>query len=433
MQNVQQLKNEMPKKEKQKRETTKKAMSKQKKTIFLLIMMLILCYLIYTIYLLIKQPTDIFVIEEGKLYQEETAIGYVIRDEKIIKGENYKNGIKQIKSEGERVGKNENVFRYYSSNEESLKKKIEELDQKIQEVMTKDESIFSADMKALENQIDEKVEQINKITDVTKLGEYKKEINQLVTKKAKIAGELSPKGSYLNQLISERREYESKLNSGAEYIVTPLSGIVSYKVDGFEEVLTPSNFEELNKEYLEKLDLKTGKIVASNDESGKIINNFKCYIATVVKSEEAKQAEVNDKIKIRLSNNVEVNAKITNIKNENEEETLIVLEIDKQVEELINYRKISFNLIWWSASGLKIPNQAIVEKEELNYVVRNRAGYLSEILVNVKKKGDKYSIVEPYKAEELKELGYSNDKINNYKKIMLYDEVLLNPDIGEME
>ena len=54
-----------------------------------------------------------------------------------------------------------------------------------------------------ENQIDEKVSDINKITDISKLEEYKKEIDNLVQKKAKIAGDLSPKGSYLNQLIEE--------------------------------------------------------------------------------------------------------------------------------------------------------------------------------------------------------------------------------------
>ena len=58
-------------------------------------------YLFYTIYLLIKQPTDIFTLDEGTLYSEETDIGYVIRDEVVIQGENYKNGMEKIKSEGE--------------------------------------------------------------------------------------------------------------------------------------------------------------------------------------------------------------------------------------------------------------------------------------------------------------------------------------------
>ena len=373
----------------------------------------ILMYLIYTIYLLIKQPTNVFTVEEGKLYQEEIAIGYVIREEKVIKGENYKNGMEQIIAEGEKAGVNENVFRYYSANEETLKQKIAELDTKIQEVMKNDNSVLTSDMKLLEKQIDEKIENISKITDANQLTEYKKEIDKLVAKKAKIAGESSPRGSYLNQLIESRKNYENQLNSGAEYVKAPMGGVVSYRVDGLEDVLTPNSFETLTKDYLEKLDLKTGKIVATSEECGKVINNFVCYIAVISNSEEAKNAEEGDKIKLRLANNTEISAKIEMIKNEENGSNVIILKVTEQIEELINYRKTAVDLIWWSASGLKVPNQAIVEKDGLNYVVRNRAGYLSELLVKVDEKGENYSIVEPYSNEELKELGYSSEDITS--------------------
>ena len=412
----------------------KNTASSQKKKIMLYVAFIaILFYIAYAIYLLVKQPTDIFTIEEGKLYQEETDIGYVIRSEKVVKGENYKNGMMQIKSEGERAAKDENIFRYYSTNEEALKTKIADLDNKIQEVMLKDTSLFSSDMKLLENQIDEKVADINQITDSIKLAEYKKEINNLVTKKAQIAGDLSPKGSYLNQLIEQRKGYESQLNSGAEYVKAPMGGIVSYKVDGLEETLTPDNFSSLSKEYLENLDLKTGKIVATSEESGKIIDNFSCYIVTISSSEEAKHAEIGQKVKIRLSNNREISAEITNLIEEDEKEMVMILKIEKEIEELINYRKISFNLIWWDDSGLKVPNQAILKEDNLNYVVRSRAGYLNKILVKIKKQGDKYAIVESYTTDELKKLGFTNKEMVAYKKISLYDEILLNPNLNYLE
>ena len=422
--------------EKQKKAKTNKIVltSKQKKRIILnIVIIAVVAYILYAIYLLIKEPTNIFTIEEGTLYQEETDIGYVIRKEIVVRGNNYKNGMEQIKAEGEKAAKDENIFRYYSTNEENLKEKIAELDTKIQTAMTEDTSIFSADMKLLEDQIDEKLEKINEITDVTTLTEYKKDIDNLITKKAKIAGDLSPRGSYLNQLIEERKEYESQLNSGAEYVKAPISGIVSYKVDGLEEILTPDNFGNINKEELEKLNLKTGEIVATSEEAGKVIDNFNCYIATISSSEEAKQAEVNDKVKIRLSNNSEISAEIINIAQENENEVLLILQVKEQIEELINYRKISFDLIWWDETGLKIPNQAIVEIDGLKYVVRNRAGYLNKILVNVTKQGEEYSIVQPYSTEELKELGFSNEEINSYRKISLYDEIILNPDLSKTE
>lgn len=270
--------------------TGKKSINKKKILVVYIAGAILLIYLTYIIYLLIKQPTNVFTIEEGKLYKEETAVGYVIRNEKVVKGEKYKNGMEQIISEGSRAAANENIFRYYSNNEENLKQKIADLDLKIQTAMAEDTNVWGSDAKILENQIDEKMQDINKITDVSKLIEYKKEIEGLVTKKAKIAGESSPKGSYLRKLIDERKKYEAELNSGAEYVKAPMSGIVSYRVDGLEDVLTPENFSNLSKEYLESLNLNTGKIVASNDEAGKVIDNFECYIATVSSSEEAKNA-----------------------------------------------------------------------------------------------------------------------------------------------
>ena len=417
-----------------KRKKQKKKLNNKKVIVISGILLVLLIYLIYVIYLLIKQPTNVFTVEEGKLYKEETDIGYVIRNEKVVRGENYKNGMEQIITEGEKAAANENIFRYYSTNEESLKTKIAELDGKIQEAMAKeDTNIPTSDAKILENQIDQKIENINKITNMSQLEEEKKQIDELVSKKAKIAGETSPQGSYLRNLIEERKGYESQLNSGAEYVKAPISGIVSYRVDGLEEVLTPDNFSNLSKEYLEGLNLSTGKIVATSNEAGKVIDNFYCYIATITSSEEAKQAEVGDKVKARLSNNIETDAEITNIIKEDDGDIILILRLTEQIKELINYRKITFDLIWWNTSGLKVPNQAIVTENELNYVVRNRAGYLSKILVKIKRQGDKYSIIESYDTEELKDLGFSDTEIANYKKISIYDEVLINPDLSKVE
>ena len=416
----------------------KKGKETNKKRIIIYIsIILIILYLMYAVYMLVKQPTDKVTVDKGTLYLEETDIGYVIRNEQVVKGNNYKNGMERIKNEGEKTAKGDSIYRYYSKNEEKLKEQIADLDTKIQEALTKqaglETSLKLSDIKLLENQIDEKVQLLNKTTDISKIAEYKKQIMNLVTKKAKISGESSASGSYLKQLYNQRAKLEEQLNSGAEYIKAPSSGIVSYKVDGLEETLTPNNFSTLSKEFLENLNLKTGQLIATNDECGKVIDSSNCYIATISNSEKAKNAKVKDSVQVRLSNTKIINAKIAYISQENENETLIILEIDKQISELANYRKISFDLIWWSDTGLKVPNQAIVEENGLNYVVRNRAGYLDKILVEVTRKNDKYSIVSNYSTDELKKLGYTTDEIINMRKLSIYDEVVLNPDLSKVQ
>ena len=421
-----------------KEENNKNTKIKRKKIIAIIAISLIILYMAYAVYMLVKQPTDKFTVEEGTVYSEETDVGYIIRDEQVVRGNNYKNGMEHIKNEGEKTAKGESIYRYYSKNEENLTKQIADLDTKIQEALAGQDKINNSDMKVsdiklIENQIDDLVELLNKVTDTAKMAEYKKSINTLVTKKAKSVGEQSKAGTYLKELYNQRTKLEEQLNSGAEYITAPVSGIVSYKVDGLEEKLTPNNFSSLNKNYLEGLNIKTGQLIATNDECGKIINNFSCYIATISNSEEAKKCSVGNKVKVRLSNNKVITAKITYISQENDDETLLVLEINEQIDELTNYRKISFDLIWWSYSGLKIPNDAIVEENGLKYVVRNRAGYYSKILVKVEKTNKKYSIVSNYDTEELTELGFTKTEIANMKKISIYDEIMLYPDLSKIE
>mgnify|MGYP004554346831 CR=1 FL=1 len=405
----------------------------RKKIIIYIAFIFILLYLVYAVYLLVKEPTDKVTVEQGTLYLEETDIGYVIRDEQVVKGNNYKDGMEQIKNEGEKTAKGESIYRYYSKNEEELKQKISELDLQIQEALKGQKDTSSSDVKLLENQLDEKIEMLNKITDMSKMEEYRKQINEIITKKAKLSGETSAAGAYLKQLYTQRTNLENQLNSGAEYIKAPVSGIVSYKVDGLEETLTPNNFSTLNKEFLEKLNLKTGQLIATSDECGKIIDSSKCYIATITNSEESKKAKIDDKVQIRLANNKIIDAKISYISQENEDEMLVILEIDKQISELANYRKISFDLIWWSSSGLKVPNQAIIEENGLNYVVRNRTGYLDKILVNVTRKNNKYSIVSNYSTSELEKMGFEKNEISTMKKISIYDELILNPDLSKVQ
>lgn len=400
--------------------------------ITIILIVIILAYAIYGIIKLVKNPTNTFIVTNGKISQEENAIGYIVREETVVKGQNYKNGMVKIKSEGEKVAKGESIFRYYSSGENDLKTKIAELDTKIQEVMKNEQSVFTSDIKLLESQIEKELNSVYQVNNIQKIQEYKKNINSNISKKAKISGEQSPSGSYLKQLLSEKEEYENRLNADAEYIVASEPGVVSYRVDGLEETLKTDNFANLDKEFLENLNIKTGQIVASSEEVGKIINNFQCFIIFNSSSNEAKDTKVGNTIKIRLQNADIVNASVENIIEETDGSRTITIKITDNVEKIIAYRKISFDIIWWDADGFRIPNDAIKEENGLAYVVRNRNGYYNKMLVKILKQNDEYCIVRQYKSEELKELGFSNTQIYNMKNIALYDEIVINPTDEQM-
>ena len=241
----------------------------QKRHVIYLIFIVILIYIFYSIYLLVKTPTETVMIDSGVLTLEETSTGYIIRDEQVLTGNNYKNGLTAIVSEGERAAKGQTIFRYSNQDEEEIKSKIEEINVKIQEALSNQPTIFSTDIRNLEKQIDEKLQDLKMLTDIHTIAEYKKEIEEIASKKAKIAGSLSQSGSYIQELTAQKENYEKELTANSEYITAPEAGVVSYRVDGLEEVLTSDDFSNLTEEKLENLDLKTGKIVSTSQESRK--------------------------------------------------------------------------------------------------------------------------------------------------------------------
>ena len=392
---------------------------------------LIICVVIVVVFFtnstkLLKKPTDTFVVEKGMISYEESATGYIIRDEYLLQGENSKNGMVQIKSENEKVSKGDSVFRYYSNNEESLVKQIAELDEQINQAIAENESPPTSDMLSVEKQIEDTLDSMYNENELRKIDEEIKKIEGYITKKAQLAGEHSPTGSVVKSLIEKRSSLEAQLNSNAETIIAPESGIVSYRVDGLEEVLKCNDFSYLNKQALESYDIKTGATVPQSSERGKVVNNFICYMAVPMKTEKADGAKVGDTVTMRLSNTKEIEAKIVYIVEEADGRKILVFEFKDRIEELIEYRKISIDIIWWKFSGFKISNSEITTDErDLAYINKQSAGYSEKILIKVLRQNETFSIVTNYTDEELVELGFSDEEISDMIDLKLHDEIML--------
>lgn len=399
-------------------------MKKGSKIIAILSVIAVLIYVISAVYLLIVNPTNTYIVQHGNLSEEDEAIGYIIRDELVVKGEDYKNGIYAIATEGKKVAVGEAIFRYYSDSESQIKTQISGLNYKIQELLEQEKTPPSADIKSIEAQIEEKIQEINTLTNYQEIVESKKNIDNLITKKINFIGEVT-ENKEIKKLVQERNSCEDQLKNGSEYQTAPIGGIVSYRVDGLEEKLSPSKFNEITEKYLNDLDLKTGKIVTTSNEYGKVIDNFKCYIAIAMNSKNAKVAEVEKSVDLRI-NDKEYEAKIVQINEESGKRT-IIFQINNMTEDLISHRKMVVDVIWSNESGLKVPKQALIQKNGLYYVIRNKAGVQTELLVKVQKQTEKFAIIRPYKDSELKEeLGYDSSQIRKYKEITNYDEIVIN-------
>lgn len=396
------------------------------KVLITIIFMILFIILVTNSTNILKNSTDTVIVVDGSLSFEEPAEGYIIRDEIVLQGENYKNGMVQIVSDGERAAKDEDVFRYYSNGEKDIVEQIGELDEEINELI-ENESLnqnTQSDFVSLGKSIEETIDSMYNLNYLQEIKEHKNEIDAYISKKAQMTEVLSPENSYVKTLIDQRNNLKQELEKGSEVIKAPVSGLASYRVDGLEEVLKTGNFDYLSTELLEGFDLKVGASVPLSSEKGKIVNNFESYIAVSMSTEKSLTAKVGDNVTLRLSNSDEIDSEIVYIKDE-DNSRILVFKIDKDIAELLEYRKISLDVIWWKYTGLKISNSALIEENDKIYVERDKAGYVEKILVKVLRQNDTYSIVENYEDDELRELGYTEEEISEMSKIKLYDEILL--------
>ena len=212
----------------------------------------------------------------------------------------------------------------------------------------------------------------------------------------------------------------------SETVVAPKPGLISYRVDGLEEkmIVNDEDFSYINSKFLEDLQLNACSSIPESKEAGKIINNYNCYIACPMNTENSEVAEIGDEVSLRLPDGNEISGEIIKI-NEEDNGRIIIFQIKDNVEKLVEYRKISLDVIWWKYSGWKVSNSALVQKDDITYIVRNRAGVREEIPVRVLRQNDTYSIVENYSDDDLLELGFDKDEIVEIPKIKLYDEIIV--------
>ena len=279
--------------------------------------------------------------------------------------------------------------------------------------------------------------------------EYKKYINEKIEKKAKIVGELSPAGSELKNLISQRAEYEKELNDSERTLLSPSAGLVSYRVDNLENVLTYNSISSLTTTALKNLKTTLNGEIPVNQKKVKIVNNFECYVAVSMNSQEANDVKLNSTVYLRFKNTEDklIPATIEYISKESGN-VLIVFKIQSNVEELTKYRKIGLDVVWWSSTGLKVNKEAITYSKiniaentsgdaeanesgdiastkqiELATITIKKAYYLETAYVKILKEARDFVIIDNYSDSELRNLGLSESEIAGRVTIKMYDEV----------
>ena len=169
------------------------------------IFVLLVAYIIMFVYTFFSQSVDTTVIVNGEIEDLETLEGYITRNEKIVNvdavGELY-----PIAHEGERVSVGQTVAVLKNQNSEELNRKIQEINGKLS--LLSGPTIFNNDIALLESDVNTILQELmlSDYNDTfSTLSDVKSKIDDKLSKKSKIIGELSPKGSVERNYYDEFR------------------------------------------------------------------------------------------------------------------------------------------------------------------------------------------------------------------------------------
>lgn len=375
---------------------------------------------------LFTTPTDRFVLSKSKLLNEENAKGLIIREEQVLT--DGKKNVEKEKEEGQRVKAFQNIGRYFSNEENQVVEKIAKLDNDIKNALLENqENIKSTENVLLDSKIETLLSEVSQSKNQNKIEELTKEINNVILEKAKASGELFKEGTKAKTLMDEKEKLEKSLNANTTTITTPVSGYVSYKIDGYESKLKSSELEKITKNDMDKVDINSGNVIESSKTNVKVVSNFKMNIMTVLSSKEAKESKVGNRVKLGIQGYEEIDAKIVYKKILNDKEIIVTFEVDRLIDELLKYRKIDLRVIWWTKEGLKMDNNSIVDIDGNKYIQKDKGGFTEIVPINVTEKTEEYSLIEPLSRKDFKEREILN--LDIIPTVQEYDEIIANPKI----
>lgn len=387
--------------------------STYKKYIKYVIIIGIIAYIIMFIYAFFVQEIDTFILESGTVEEINVADGFITRAEEVVTLE-IKDDLYPLVSSGERVSRGQVLATVKTDKVREVEEKIDKLNEELGHILPL--TSFDSTIKTLDTETNKILTQLIDKKGYKSLGvinNYKDAINKLLQEKVYKIGEITSEDENVNEYIKKMNEYKNQLKKSQINVLSTMAGTVVYKLDGYEKMLTVEKIPSYTIDSLQSFNISKGELVGtSKNNSFKIVDNLECYITVLLDTKEAKDAYVDQKVKLRfpeVDTHLEVTGTIDYI-SFSSNGSLITFKINKAIESLINYRKTKVEVVWDSEYGYKIPANAILRENEENkvyiYLGRN---YIVEKKINIKKEYGDYAVIE----------GRDGDKLYLYDSIIM--------------
>ncbi|MBQ6708838.1 MAG: hypothetical protein IJM97_07825 [Clostridia bacterium] len=202
----------------------------------------------------------------------------------------------------------------------------------------------------------------------------------------------------LDTKIANTKGSLEKIKNSAENskkIITSDSGYFVSNADGYENLLSTENLEELTVEQVESTLNAKPKNVPEN-VMGKLIIGFNWYIVAVVDNIDVGTISEGSKYKIRFPDSTagEITAEVESIGNSKNGKSVLILKSNLMNENLANLRIENAQLVLREKNGFKVSKEAIREVNGVKGVYIRRGNLINFRKVEIIYTGEDYVIVK---------------------------------------
>lgn len=320
-----------------------------------------------------REQVDIETVQIGTLDTPERYTGLIVRDEFVVSSDRSGQVFYEF-SEGDAVSRYAKICTVKDVAEtDDLEEKIYEIDQDIleQQKLRADLSIFAEDIARLESNIDRSIavyESGFMGTDVSYIYDMKDEVSGFMSQRDAIW--LSESIDSLASMSAEKTEYEEQLSANLTTYTAPKSGILAFTYDGLEETLSSKTLDAITESQVAgaENDFKSKtQLVEDGDMLYRIVEANKWYVVAYVSNTLAVSWSKGDSKNLYLTlddSMIDVTGKIESL-DIGETQTKVVFSTYERMDDFMDQRVVRFYFESDTISGLKVPNDAIVEKNLL--------------------------------------------------------------------
>lgn len=298
--------------------------------------------------------------------------GFFIKDEKVFKSDVQGVFNKTVK-EGERVSAGSEVANVDNLEDStSLEREIVEIEQAILALEKSEDEVeeMASEGKDIGDLKREKIEEIqNKIInkDYGNINIDKEELS-IYEQKENGGDSQDTLGSETIEALENRRDkIKAEINENNIRHYTKNAGIISYRIDNYEDVFKPKDFEKYTYKKLDSNDFQ--KIMNSKDKKQnskenvsvddpiyKLLDDFEWYIAIKIDDiEDIKDLDTNQAVRIKIDNEDFENKGIIVNTNKSKNTAVVIVKFDTMMHKYYDNRVGMIELIKSKTNSLKIP------------------------------------------------------------------------------